>query len=177
MTKTKKLLAVLLSVLLLCGAVTPAFAATETPFDNSEFFTTGDYEIHYRVFAAAEPKGQIFMIHGFALSSYCFAALAERLQAAGYTCVIADLPDFGYSTRETEETNKLPREDIMHELMCALSDEPWYLAGHSMGGYIALALAQKYPESVKTCCCTAPPATTAPAPPAAKRWRTPPLSR
>ena len=149
MTKTKKLLSVLLSIVLLICAVSPVFAAAETPFDNSSFYEIGDYSIHYRVFKAENQKGQIFMIHGFALSSYCFQALAERLQAAGYTCVIADLPDFGYSTRETEQTNKLPREDIMHSLMVSLSDEPWYVAGHSMGGYIAIALAQKYPESVK----------------------------
>ena len=37
----------------------------------------------------------------------------------------------------------------MHELMVSLSDEPWYVAGHSMGGYVAEALAAKYPESVK----------------------------
>ena len=149
MTKTKKLLSVLLSVILLFCAVSPAFAAVETPFENSRFYEIGDYSIHYRVFEAKEQKGQIFMIHGFALSSYCFQSLAERLQAAGYTCVIADLPDFGYSTRETEETDKLPREDIMHSLMMSLSGDPWYVAGHSMGGYIAIALAEKYPNDVK----------------------------
>ncbi len=149
MTKLKKPLALLLSLVFAALLCAPASAAMETPFDNSRFFETGDYSIHYRVFEAEEAKGQIFMIHGFALSSYCFVPLAERLQAAGYTCVVADLPDFGYSTRETEDTEKRPREDIMHELMTSLSPEPWYVAGHSMGGYIAIAIAQKYPESVK----------------------------
>ena len=149
MTKLKKPLALLMSLLFALLLWTPAFAAMDTPFDNSRFYETGDYSIHYRVFEAEEAKGQVFMIHGFALSSYCFVPLAERLQAAGYTCVVADLPDFGYSTRETEETDKRPREDIMHDLMTSLSPDPWYVAGHSMGGYIAIAIAQKYPESVK----------------------------
>ena len=149
MKKMKKALALLLSLVFAALMCAPAFAAMETPFDNSRFYETGDYSIHYRVFEAEAPKGQVFMIHGFALSSYCFVPLAERLQKAGYTCVVADLPDFGYSTRETEDTNKLPREDIMHDLMTSLSDEPWYVAGHSMGGYIAIAIAEKYPESVK----------------------------
>ena len=127
----------------------PAFAAYETPFEDSEFFEYGDYSIHYRVWEAENAKGQIFMIHGFALSSYCWVELATRLVAEGYTCVMADLPDFGYSTRETADMEKLPREDIMHALMVELSDDPWYLAGHSMGGYVAQALAAKYPESVK----------------------------
>lgn len=148
----KKLIAILLSAVMLFTLCLPAFAADSTeqlPFEDSQFFDYGDYSIHYRVWEAAEPKGQIFMIHGFALSSYCFTALAAILRDNGYTCVLADLPDFGYSTRETANMDKLPREDVMHALMKYLSDDPWYLAGHSMGGYIALALAQKYPEDVK----------------------------
>lgn len=151
----KKLLSVFLSLLLVCSLCVPAFASCalsenpEKPFENSNFYETDGYTIHYRVFEAENAKGQIFMIHGFALSSYCFEKLALEMQTAGYTCVAADLPDFGYSTRETAKTEKLPREDIMHSLMTELSDEPWYVAAHSMGGYVALKLAEKYPESVK----------------------------
>ena len=152
MHKIKKSLALLFAAVLLFCAAAPAFAAgaePEAPFPNSAFFETGAYRIHYRVFPAENEKGRIFMIHGFALSSYCFVMLAERLAAAGYTCALADLPDFGYSTRETVGMELRPREDIMHELMVSLSGEPWFVAGHSMGGYVALALAAKYPESVK----------------------------
>ena len=56
MTKTKKLLSVLLSVILLFCAVSPAFAAVETPFENSRFYEIGDYSIHYRVFEAKEQE-------------------------------------------------------------------------------------------------------------------------
>lgn len=149
----KKLLAVILCLTMLFTLAAPAFASGEDPatrpYEDSQFFTYGDYKIHYRVWAAEEARGQIFMIHGFALSSYCFTPLAAKLVEAGYTCVLADLPDFGYSSRETAETEKLPREEIMHALMKELSPDPWYVAGHSMGGYIALAVAQKYPEDVK----------------------------
>lgn len=154
MKNGKRILALLLSLLTLAAAALPAAASGEVseqtlPFENSAFFETGEYRIHYRTYPAAEEKGKIFMIHGFALSSYCFTALAERLTEAGYTCVLADLPDFGYSTRDTEVGETRPREDLMHDLMTALDDGPWYVAGHSMGGYVALGIAQKYPESVK----------------------------
>lgn len=145
----KKIIALILSIVMMFAVAAPAFAAYETPFEDSEFFEYEDYSIHYRVFEAEDEIDQIFMIHGFALSSYCWVELATRLQAAGYTCVLADLPDFGYSTRETAGMEKLPREEIMHALMVELSAEPWYVAGHSMGGYVAQALAAKYPESVK----------------------------
>lgn len=53
---------------------------------------------------AKEPVGQVFMIHGFALSSYSWIPLATQFAENGYTCVMTDLPDFGYSTRETAKT-------------------------------------------------------------------------
>lgn len=149
----KKLISVLLCFVMLFTLFMPAYASGEPsatlPFEDSRFFEYGDYSIHYRMLEAENAKGQIFMIHGFAMSSWCFNELAVRLNKAGYTCVLADLPDFGYSSRETAYTNKLPREDIMHALMKELSGDPWYVAGHSMGGYIAIALAQKYPADVK----------------------------
>lgn len=152
MKTTKKIISLLLAAIMLFALCAPAFAGEvqdEKPFENSEYFTYEDLTIHYRVFKAENEKAKIFMIHGFALSSYCWEELATRLCAEGYTCVAADLPDFGYSSRETAESTLYPREDIMHALMMSISDEQWYVAGHSMGGYITLALAEKYPESVK----------------------------
>lgn len=147
----KRFFALLLSVLLLAALAVPAFAAGETapPYADSAWFTYGDYRIHYRVLEADSPKGQILFLHGFAQSTYSWENLAAILRENGYTCVLADLPDFGYSSRETADTEMRPREEIVHALMEALSAEPWYLAGHSMGGYIALSVAQTYPESVK----------------------------
>ena len=150
-----RLAALLLSLILALSLVLPASALganrpdPEHPFDNSAFFDYKDYRIHYRAFPAENEKGQIFMIHGFALSSYCFVMLAEKLVEAGYTCVLADLPDFGYSTRENKDTDMLPRDEIMHALMVSLSDKPWFVAGHSMGGFVALDIAANYPDSVK----------------------------
>lgn len=152
MKTTKKIISLLLAALLLFSLASPVFAegtSEEKPFENSEYFNYEDLTIHYRVFKAENEKAKIFMIHGFALSSYCWQELATRLCSEGYTCVAADLPDFGYSSRETSESTLYPREDIMHALMMSISDEKWYVAGHSMGGYVALALAEKYPESVK----------------------------
>ena len=85
MRNIQKLLALCLCCLCLFSSALPAFAsgdaavAAALPFENSAFFTTGAYRIHYRVFPADNPRGQIFMIHGFALSSYCFEALAKEM--------------------------------------------------------------------------------------------------
>lgn len=147
----KKILSVILCAVMLFGLCAPALAAApqELPYADSAFFDYGEYRLHYRVKEASSPKGQIMMLHGFAESTYSWENLSAILVENGYTCVLVDLPDFGFSSRETKETVRLPREDIVHALMISLSDEPWYLAGHSMGGYVALSLAQVYPESVK----------------------------
>ena len=155
MKLTKKILAVLIAAVIAASCIVPAFAASygdaeAKPFENSEFFTYNELNIHYRVFPAeGTEKAKIFMIHGFAMSSCCWEELADRLTKEGYTCVAADLPDFGYSSRENASSELYPREDVMHALMTSLDGGKWYVAGHSMGGYIALALATKYPESVK----------------------------
>lgn len=160
MKRTKKaVVSLLMAVVMIMALVVPAFAASSKvqpvvdykPYENSEFFEIGDYSIHYRQFKAkGTEKGKIFMIHGFALSSYCWVELATRLQAKGYTCVIVDQPDFGYSTRETKDTKIMTREKIFVALMKKLNgNKPWYVAGHSMGGYVALGIAQEYPKLVK----------------------------
>ena len=148
----KKLLSILLALLLAAAVAAPAFAADEEPalpYPDSQFFTVGDYTLHYRVKAAAEEKARILLLHGFAESTYCWEQLVPYLTEAGYTCVLMDLPDFGYSSRETAETAVLPREDLVYALMQELGGGSWYVGGHSMGGHVALAVAQKYPEAVR----------------------------
>lgn len=144
----KKLLALALSFILIFTLVTPVFAVNETPYEDSEFFEYEGYTVHYRQWKAENPKGQIIMLHGFAHTTYCWHNMAEILVDNGYTCVLVDIPNFGYSSRDTMEMERLPREEIIHALMTYLSDDKWYVAGHSMGGFIAESIYDNYPESV-----------------------------
>lgn len=123
-------------------------APVEKPFENSQFFTSGDYKIHYRVFEAqGEQKGRILFLHGFLVSTYSWENMNAELIKAGYTCVLADLPDFGYSTRENADTETIPREDLIVSLMESMAPlASWYLAGHSMGGGVAMNIAIEHPE-------------------------------
>ncbi len=143
----KKLISVILCVALIFGAYSfSCFAAGDyKPYENSEYFTYGDYEIHYRVFPAkGERLGRIMLLHGFVCSTFSWRNMAEKLTAGGWECVAVDLPDFGYSTRETPDMKIIPREDIIIALMEHLGgDEKWVLAGHSMGGGVAVNIAEK----------------------------------
>ncbi len=143
----KKLTAVLLAVLMVFSLTVTSFAANdEKPFGNSAFYTEGDYTIHYRTF---EPEGavknQIFLVHGFCLSTVSLEGVAAEYAKAGYRVVIADAPSFGYSSRETSKTKLVDRETLFYGLVKELGGT-WIAGGHSMGGGIAINLVTDYPE-------------------------------
>ena len=113
------------------------------PYEDSQFFTYGDYKIHYRIIPAqGEQKGRIMMLHGFLCSTFAWRNLAAEMSAQGYECVLADLPNFGYCTRENGEMTIVDREILIAELMKTIApEEKWIIAGHSMGGGVAVNIA------------------------------------
>ena len=157
----KKLLAIFLAVILSGLTCITGFAAGEEadkPFENSEFFTYGDYSIHYRkVEHQGAYKGRIMMLHGFGQSTYSWENMASQMSAKGYDCYMADLPNFGYSTRETADTEVIYREELVIELMKSIADDDkWILAGHSMGGGVAINIAQEMDVKSLFLVCPAP---------------------
>ncbi len=161
----KKFLAILLSVVLLGMTCITGFATGEEadkPFENSQFFTYGDYSIHYRkVEHQGIYRGRIMMLHGFGQSTYSWENMAAEMSAKGYDCYMADLPNFGYSTRENADIEAIARETLIIELMKSIADDNrWILAGHSMGGGVAINIAQEMPVKSLFLVCPAPMADT-----------------
>jgi len=140
-------LCMVLAIVFSIGAMAGTQTQT-TPFENSQFFTCGDYSIHYRVFEAqGQQKGRIMFLHGFLVSTYSWENMTAELIKAGYTCVLADLPNFGYSSRENANTAVIPREDLIVSLMESIAPlDNWFIAGHSMGGGVAMNIAIAHPE-------------------------------
>lgn len=158
----KKVLSVFLTLILVFSLTSVAFAAgaeTALPFENSSFFEVGDYTLHYRTYdAQTAEKGQILLLHGFGLSSASFEGLADAYSENGYKVVTVDLPNFGYSSRETKKTELLDREELVFALMENLGGK-WILGGHSMGGGIAINVASEHPEAVSALFLFAPQST------------------
>lgn len=144
----KKILSLLLVFIMMLTLTVTAFASeTEKPFDNSNFYTVGDYTLHYRTYSPeASAENQILLIHGFCLSTASLEGIAEEYSKEGYRVVTVDVPNFGYSSRESDETDKLSREDVIYSLVEHLGGR-WIVGGHSMGGGIALNLAIDHPET------------------------------
>ena len=143
---------------LLCSAT--AFAAQKdgAPFADSRYFAYGDYSLHYRIIpAVGREKGRILMLHGFLCSTYAWRNMAREMAAAGYECVLVDLPDFGYSTRETSGMHTIAREELVSTLMRSIAPtREWIVAGHSMGGGVAVNIAVSEPVRALLLYCPCP---------------------
>ena len=128
------------------------------PYEDSKFFEYGDYDIHYRVIPAeGKMKGRIMMLHGFLCSTYAWRNMADILSKEGYECVMADLPNFGFSTRESDSIEIIDREILITELMKSIAPmDEWIIAGHSMGGGVAVNIAVNNPVDNLLLYCPAP---------------------
>ena len=142
MTTTKKLLAIIMSLVMVFGMFTFAVSA-ENEVVTDGYYEEGEYSIHYTVVPAqGEFKGRIMFLHGFLYSGTTWNGMAEIMSAEGYDCYLLDLPNFGYSTRETAETQVIARETLVVNFMETIAPtEEWILAGHSMGGGVSMNIA------------------------------------
>ena len=146
----KKILSMILAWVMVLTLVVPVSAKPipEKPYENSRFFTYKDYTLHYRVYDG-DPvdKKQVLLVHGFCLSTASLEGVAEEYMSAGYDVITVDAPNFGYSTRETNDMELLDREEIIYALMCDIGGR-WIVGGHSMGGGIAVNIATDYSDIV-----------------------------
>lgn len=141
MTTTKKLLAIIMSLIMVFSITSISLSAEEAVTDG--YYEQGEYSIHYTVVPAeGEFRGRIMFLHGFLYSGTTWNGMAEIMSAQGYDCYLLDLPNFGYSTRETAETELIAREDLVVGFMETVAPtSEWILAGHSMGGGVSLNIA------------------------------------
>lgn len=148
MKKTVRILSFILCLIMAFSCVSLAADTEEKPFENSEFFEYGDYTVHYRrFFPEGETKGRIIMLHGFVCSTYAWNNMAAEMTEKGYECLLIDLPGFGYTTREDENTAFVPRETLVKELAETIAPmKEWIVAGHSMGGGVSMNIAVENPD-------------------------------
>ena len=98
--------------------------------------------IYKEIYGQGEP---VVMLHGWAMHSGLWRAFAEQL-AVDRQVICLDLPGHGRS--ETVQPYAL--EVLVDELALALPEQPCHLIGWSLGGAIALRLAEKYPNKIKS---------------------------
>ena len=98
-------------------------------------------QIYYTIAGQGRP---LLFIHGFAEDNQVWKYQQEALQK-NYRLIIPDLPGSGRSPLTQPFSMELAA-DCIRQILKEEKIERTILFGHSMGGYITLAFAEKYPD-------------------------------
>lgn len=105
---------------------------------KTELFPT----ISATIYGSGNPVN-ILLLHGFPADSSLWRSLIPLL-ADKYCLIVPDLPGVGESTFVGDELSMEAVASAMITLLDELKVEQAIVAGHSMGGYIAMAIAALY---------------------------------
>jgi pimeloyl-ACP methyl ester carboxylesterase len=103
------------------------------------------YDIRYRVLGEGPPA---LLLHGWGASWHYWQWLMPALAGAGYCVYVPDLLGHGDSAKPVLDYDSAMYFSFAQGLVEVLGLERFVLAGHSLGGYIALHLAETWPERV-----------------------------
>ena len=112
-----------------------------------KFTSLGETAVHYSDIDRGEKV--LVLLHGYLESLEIWDEFAGQLGKAGYRVISLDLPGHGIS----EVVGDIHTMDFLAEIVARLLDKleipKATLVGHSMGGYVALAFAEHYPEKLE----------------------------
>ena len=99
----------------------------------------------------------IVLIHGLAGNLQNFTYGVSKPLSEHYRVITVDRPGCGYSTRESGADASLEAQaDTLVNLLSHLNIDSAVFVGHSLGGAISLAAAQRHPDKVKALALIAP---------------------
>ncbi|HEY8402705.1 MAG TPA: alpha/beta hydrolase [Cytophagaceae bacterium] len=90
----------------------------------------------------------IVFIHGFCENKDVWNELSDSLQS-NYRIISPDLPGFGASPLNQKDTSIEFYADAVKNLLDSLKIDKCIMIGHSLGGYVTLSFAEKYPSLLK----------------------------
>lgn len=105
-----------------------------------------------RIYYKDAGKGKpIVLLHGFTESSAIWTSFAKKLSAK-YRVVLIDLPGHGRSSVLGPVHTMDRMADAVQAVLKKIRAGKTLMAGHSMGGYVALAYAARYPDRLRGLC-------------------------
>lgn len=93
----------------------------------------------------------VVLLHGFCESKSIWKEFSISL-SENFRVICPDLPGFGESILDQEEISMEWFADELHKFLQLLQINEYVFVGHSLGGYVGLALAERYPEGLKGFC-------------------------
>ena len=102
------------------------------------------------VFISDTQKGDetLVLLHGYLETHYIFSEFTELLEKK-YRVISIDLPGHGLSGSKDDVNSMEFAAAVVVEVMDKCKVRRAFIAGHSMGGYVAQACAELYPQRFK----------------------------
>jgi len=148
----KKIILLIPVIILYISGCSPYPDLQKIEFDELNYpFTVKNIQLNESLNLAYvdEGKGEqtIIFIHG--LGSY-LPAWKNNVEVLknNYRCIAIDLPGYGKSSKAIHEGTMDFYADVVKNLMDKLQIKSAVIAGHSMGGQIAIVMSLKYPDYV-----------------------------
>lgn len=118
---------------------------SQTPKDH--FVKIDDVNFHYTEYPG---KGKdVFLLHGFASSTYTWEKVAFYLHREGYHVWALDMKGFGWSDKpKGAKYDPVTLMEEVNKWMDVMGLEDVVFVGNSLGGAIAVLMALEYPERV-----------------------------
>ena len=105
--------------------------------------------VHYRE-QGDRRNPALLLVHGLGCSLKYWNCLFDAEEFLAYRMIALDLPGFGLSEKTEQYDYHLSSQaDLIAEFVQALNIREFRLVGHSMGGAIAILLAQQLPHLVR----------------------------
>lgn len=102
-----------------------------------------------KIFATVQGQGNsIVLLHGYTETHDIWKEFAEHL-SNNYQVICIDLPSHGKSEITQPVQTMESMADAVHAVLTQLKISECLLIGHSMGGYVSLAFAEKYKQMLK----------------------------
>jgi len=98
-----------------------------------------------------ESSGQgpaVVLLHGFLENRTIWKNFARRLSTS-FRVITIDLPGFGESDHFADNLSIDDMAETVHAVLKSVKVNSCVMAGHSMGGYVTLAFAEKYPRMLR----------------------------
>lgn len=112
---------------------------------KEKFVMAGSTALHI----ADSGKGEkcVVLLHGYLESMYVWDDFLPLITPE-VRVITVDIPGHGITDSVAEVHTMEMMADILHDMLDAMGIERVTMVGHSMGGYVALAFCEKYPESL-----------------------------
>ena len=105
-------------------------------------------KVHYTNSGKGKP---LVFLHGFLENSNMWKDLIQDLPK-NHRSICIDLPGHGHTENFGYIHTMEDMADMVFYVLNSLEIESAYVIGHSMGGYVALALAEKHPNMIEGLC-------------------------